>query len=135
MRHVDAAIWRDLKANDDALRPVAVHQQGVYPLVFRAIRIQGEMQPYFSPAYALLIATDLGEVRVADPSRLRDVLNFTPAEAVLAQSLMKTLNLVKAAEALGISHETARSQLKSLFAKSGSDSQLSLMRILQALSR
>ena len=33
MRHVDAAIWPDLRADDEALRPVAIRQPGRHPLV------------------------------------------------------------------------------------------------------
>lgn len=135
MRHVDAAIWPDLRADDEALRPVAIRQPGRRPLVFRAIRIRGDAAPYFAPAYALLVATDMGEERVATLQSLRGLLGFTQAEAMLAQALMRTANLVRAAEDLGISHETARSQLKGIFAKTETDSQLALMRLLQALPR
>ena len=135
MRHVDAAIWPDLRADDEALRPVAIRQPGRHPLVFRAIRIRGDAVPFFAPAYALLVATDMGETRIATLQSLRTLLNLTTAEAMLAQALMRTVNLVRAAEDLGISHETARSQLKGIFAKTETDSQLALMRLLHALPR
>jgi DNA-binding CsgD family transcriptional regulator len=133
LRHVDAAIWPDLRATDEALLPVAIHQPGRHPLVFRALRIRGDAHAVFAPAYALLVATDLGEQRVVDIRILRDVFKLTPAEAVLTHVLMQTLSLVKAADQLGVSYETARSQLKAVFAKTGTESQLALLRLLQAL--
>lgn len=135
LRHVDAAIWPGLRADDEALLPVTIRQPGRHPLMFRALRIRGDGQTIFAPASALLIATDLGEQRVVNIRVLRDAFKLTPAEAVLTHVLMQTLSLVKAADQLGISYETARSQLKTVFAKTGTESQLALMRLLQAASR
>lgn len=71
-------------------------------------------------------------VRSAAPAAPRlDALvalwGLTPAKARLAVHLLKPLSLADAAEALGIGHETARSHLKALFAKTGTRRQTELV--------
>ena len=62
-----------------------------------------------------------GPVRDCAPSqsRLIQVFGLTPAEAKLTAHLIDGLTLTAAAEALGISRNTARAQLSSIFAKTG----------------
>ncbi|MBT4518483.1 MAG: hypothetical protein HOC23_00640, partial [Halieaceae bacterium] len=62
-----------------------------------------------------------GPVRECAPSqsRLIEVLGVTPAEAKLIAHLIDGLTLTAAAGALGVSRNTARAQLSSVFAKTG----------------
>lgn len=55
---------------------------------------------------------------------------FTEAEATLVNALLAEGSLPRAAGRLGVSHETARSHLKSVFAKSGTNSQAQLVRLI-----
>lgn len=76
-------------------------------------------QDLFGQAAALVLFQDpdLGETIVAD--RLRDAFGITPAEARLVAQLFVDHSLTAAAAALGISEATARTQLKSVFARTG----------------
>ncbi len=73
-----------------------------------------------------------GPVRDCAPSqsRLIQVFGLTPAEAKLTAHLIDGLTLTAAAEALGISRNTARAQLSSIFAKTGVNRQTQLVRLV-----
>jgi DNA-binding CsgD family transcriptional regulator len=57
---------------------------------------------------------------------------LTGAEARLAASLAQGFGVVEAARRLGITPNTARTQLKTVFAKLGVDRQAGLVRLLMA---
>ena len=59
---------------------------------------------------------------------------FTPAEAQLARWLMQGFSLDEAAEHLGVTKNTVRTQLRSLFDKTETRRQAELMRVLLQLS-
>jgi len=61
---------------------------------------------------------------------LRRLYGLTPAEARLAQALVAGEHLNDIAEHLGITKETARSQLKAVFAKTDTHRQAELVRVL-----
>lgn len=84
-------------------------------------------------ALALFLARPAGE-SAPDPQVLRDVLGLTMAEARLASVLNRGLSLVDAAKQLGIAHNTAKVQLRSVFAKTGVHRQAQLVALLATLS-
>jgi DNA-binding CsgD family transcriptional regulator len=57
-------------------------------------------------------------------------LNLTPAEMRLVRKLIDGKSLRSAAEALGITYETARSRLKSIFQKTRTHRQAELVALL-----
>ena len=61
-------------------------------------------------------------------SRLIEMFEVTPAEAKLMAHLVDGLTLTAAAEALGVSRNTARAQLSSIFAKTGVNRQNQLVK-------
>jgi DNA-binding CsgD family transcriptional regulator len=69
-----------------------------------------------------------------DPQVLRDVLGLTMAEARLASVLNRGMTLVEAAKELGIAHNTAKVQLRSVFAKTGVHRQAQLVGLMATLS-
>lgn len=77
-------------------------------------------------------------VFIRDPTRktlpsggvLRQLFSFSAAEAALAELLARGLSLDAAAHRLGVSKNTARTQLKALFAKTGATRQAALIQIL-----
>ena len=73
-----------------------------------------------------------GPVRDCAPSqsRLIEVLGVTPAEAKLIAHLVDGLTLTAAAEALGVSRNTARAQLSSIFTKTGVNRQAHLVKLV-----
>jgi DNA-binding CsgD family transcriptional regulator/PAS domain-containing protein len=83
-------------------------------------------------AIALFLARP-GPEAPTDPQSLRDLLGLTPAEARLAAALAEGSTLVDAARRLGIAHNTAKVQLRSVFAKTGVNRQAQLVALLASL--
>lgn len=73
-----------------------------------------------------------GPVRDFAPSqsRLIEMFGVTPAEAKLVVHLVDGLTLTAAAEALGVSRNTARAQLSSVFTKTGVNRQNQLVKLI-----
>ena len=79
------------------------------------------------PAVMLLISDPLA-VPKQPTNALRKALNLTEAEALLATALFKGVTLRRAADELRISINTCKSQLKSIYAKTGCRSHADLVR-------
>lgn len=92
--------------------------------------------PAFGPLNAPLMRTAMLTLR--DPERrpvlpvpaLARLFGLTPAEALLASELARGSSLDEAAEQLGISRNTTRSQLQAIFSKTNVNRQGDLVRIL-----
>lgn len=67
----------------------------------------------------------------AGTSTLREVFGLTPAEAELADALLRHGSLNSCAKSSGKAHETLRTQLKALFAKTETHRQAELIRRLE----
>lgn len=132
-RHIEAVIWPDLSPAASAHLPVAVRQPGRRPLVFQAVRLRGRSLGLFAPAYAMLLVTDLNDTTARDVDRLQAIFQFTPAEARLADALLRHFTLVDAAASLNITHETVRSQIKTIFVKTGTRTQTQLIDLLNRI--
>lgn len=91
-------------------------------IVVRGIPLPVSADDFFSRAAAVIVFDALVR-QPPTPEVLRSVFGLTQAEASLAFELARCCNLVTAGKALGISHETARSHLKAIFAKTRSVSQ------------
>ncbi|MCD4658532.1 helix-turn-helix transcriptional regulator [Agrobacterium sp.] len=82
----------------------------------------------------VLISQPVGAV--ADATLLlKGLYDLTRAEARVALEIMKGLSLPSVAKQLQISHETVRSNAKSIYAKTGSTGQTDLVRRLSVLTR
>jgi DNA-binding CsgD family transcriptional regulator len=80
-------------------------------------------------AVAILVA-DPDAGRVADPEVLHALYSLTHSEAELVRLLAQGLSLEEAADARGVSMNTARSHLKHAFAKTGTSRQGELVRLM-----
>ena len=81
----------------------------------------------------LALAVFVGDPRVSsgDPVEvLRALYRLTPAESRLAIMLLSDRSLDEAAQALGITVGTARTTLKRIFSKTGTNRQASLVRLI-----
>lgn len=83
-------------------------------------------------ALALFLAHPGSEAHT-DPQLLRALLGLTMAEARLAAVLCEGLSLVEAAQRLGIAHNTAKVQLRAVFAKTGVRRQAQLVALMGSL--
>jgi DNA-binding CsgD family transcriptional regulator len=87
----------------------------------------------FSAGRAILLLTDLTSQPQPDIGLLRIAFGLTAAEARLAATLASGIGLTEAAAARGINRETARSQLKSVFVKTGTRRQAELTGLIARL--
>ncbi len=84
---------------------------------------------------AVIVFLDDPEQKAALPSEvLRMLFGLTPAEIRLALSILDGQSLAEAAETYRVTQETIRSQVKSIFQKTGTRRQAELMRLLAGLA-
>jgi DNA-binding CsgD family transcriptional regulator len=83
---------------------------------------------------ALLIITDPAQTSFADEQALHELFGLTPAESRLASALSAGHSIESTAALLQITQATARSELKSVFRKTGLSRQQDLVRLLAGLS-
>jgi DNA-binding CsgD family transcriptional regulator len=120
---------------DVPFRRVLVRRRDAGPLVIEALPVSGLTASVFQRAKVLLVITDM-ERRAQPPEEmLRQAFNLTGAEARLAKLLAGGQNLKDAAEHLHIARSTARVQLKSIFAKTGTNRQAELVARLGNMRR
>jgi len=137
-RRLREAIRNALGNTDDAV-PVALRLHSGQPqndvwLRVAPLAIDGAAVETWSPA-RVLIFCDGPERQVLDKAELAQTFGFSPREIALAQALMNGQTLSSAADTLGVSHETVRSQLKSLFTKTDTNRQAELTTVLNKLRR
>ena len=89
----------------------------------------------FGPCQAVVILVDLDRRWVPPEEDLRVLFGLTAAEGNLAAMLASGKTLNESADALGISKETARSQLKGVFFKTETNRQAELVALLARLTR
>jgi DNA-binding CsgD family transcriptional regulator len=116
-------------------RRVVVRRADRSPLIVEALPVAGLTADAFSQARALLVITDIERRPPVPEDLLRSAFGLTPAEARLACRLADGDRLEEAAEALGIARNTARTQLKAVFAKTGTGRQSELAALLGRLAR
>ncbi len=91
-------------------------------IVVRGLPLPANADDLFKRAAAVIVL-DVLVRKPATPDVLRSVFGLTSAEARLAFELATCCDLAAAGKAVGISHETARSHLKAIFAKTQSGNQ------------
>lgn len=149
---VRAAYPDDSERLQDSVRAVAVHDRRPVHERSRALRLPrvGSEEPYEVLVVPLprsvpaeLQARAAAVLFVGDPSAgaervehfLRALYGLTAAEARLAAMLLGGRSLVEAAAALGVSRNTAHSQLAMIFSKTGTSRQSELvLRLMKAPS-
>ena len=82
-----------------------------------------------APRVAMFI-TDPEATQVTNLERLKALFNLTPAESRMASQLLQGKSVIEAADALGITRQTARVHLKRIFGKTYTNRQSELMRLL-----
>jgi DNA-binding CsgD family transcriptional regulator len=98
--------------------------------VLHIVPICGSARELFSTGLFIVSILNLEPHEPPDAALLRGLFNLTPAEGRVARLISTGISAVQASRVLGLSVETVRSQLKSIFAKTGAANQASLVALL-----
>jgi DNA-binding CsgD family transcriptional regulator len=117
--------------------PTFVHlpRRDQLPLIVRAHCVSRSLPDENPDALGIVLVTDPEHSPFPKQSLLQVALGLSNSEARIAAALINGVSLVQAADRVGVSHETARSHLKSIFAKTNTNRQGELIVLLNRLSR
>jgi DNA-binding CsgD family transcriptional regulator len=113
--------------------PIVVQRRDKRPVVIRILPIDGAAHSPFLGARALLVFSELRRQLGPPTDLLLQAFGLSPAEARLASLMARGISPEQAAEELGIARETARNQLKAVFAKTATHRQGELIALLSRL--
>jgi DNA-binding CsgD family transcriptional regulator len=113
--------------------PIVVPREEGGPVIVRTLPVHGAARTPFLGARALLTFSVVGPKAGPTAELLARVFGLTPAEARLASIMAEGANLEQAADQLEVSRETARSQLKAVFAKTRTNRQSKLVALLSQI--
>jgi len=118
------------RRNPLATEPVIVQRQDKLPVIVRTWRFDGAAHLPAQDVSALLTLNALGPKPGPPAAILARTFCLTPSEAKLACVIARGASPYIAARELNISKETARNQLKAVFAKTGTHRQSELVALL-----
>jgi DNA-binding CsgD family transcriptional regulator len=135
-RALDQALHRLLWSPTPAALspPVVLPRRNRRPVLAYPARLSGIARDTLAPYQAVLVLTDLDRPASSPEALLRQVFALTPAEAKLAAALGDGSELTDVADQLDIAKETARVQLKAVFAKTHTHRQAELVALLGRIS-
>jgi DNA-binding CsgD family transcriptional regulator len=100
------------------------------PLILHLVPIQGSARAIFTGALALIVATPLSAPSAPPVTLLAALFDLTPTEGRIAGGILEGKAVSRLATELGLSTETVRSYLKSVFRKTGVHRQAELVSLL-----
>lgn len=139
----DSIAIADERVNRLLYKALAGHDAGSFPLpagedrpcILHVIPLRKKALD-LSPKGNAIVLISQPTGTIADASALlKGLYDLTRGEARVALEIMKGLSLPAVAKQLQISHETVRSNAKSIYAKTGSAGQTDLVRRLSVLTR
>jgi DNA-binding CsgD family transcriptional regulator len=122
-----------LSADLPAAEPITIRRRLNKPIIARIHPIPAAARSPFFGARALMILSSLAPRPPLSTNLLAGTFGLSPAEARLASILAGGIDLRTAAEELGVARDTARNQLKAIFAKTGAHRQSELVELLAKL--
>ena len=126
----------DAKLGDQGIALPLVGRSGSdYVVHFLPLRTAPHRPAFDDPAADA--AVFIRRAKLDTPSGLRllaQSYNFTPREAEVLQSIVEVRGVAQVATLLGISVRTAKAHLHSVFAKTGTDRQADLVKLVAAFS-
>lgn len=123
------AIGQGQPAKSVSSIPVAAGE-GRPPLIAHLIPIQGAALDIFSEAHSLLIVTEVNPSAVPTAKVLEGLFDLSPAEARVARAVGNAQSVDAIAQAMNVSRETIRTQLKSVLTKTGLRRQTELINLI-----
>jgi DNA-binding CsgD family transcriptional regulator len=110
-----------------------VHRRVRRPLQISVVPFQSSSMLTGASPCALIFIADPDGQSASRSATLSSLYQLTPSECRLADLLLQDLELIEAAESMGITRGTARFMLKNIFRKTGTHRQPELMRFLLGL--
>jgi DNA-binding CsgD family transcriptional regulator len=107
--------------------PVIIARGGTPWLLIEAMPVTSTSNDIFDGCRAVLVVNDLSRPSITNAALLGLVFGLTSAEARLAAAICEGQDLNAASASFGVSRETLRGQLKTVFAKTGSRRQAELV--------
>ena len=117
------------------LAPVFVARRAGRPLMVEVFPATGPLGDVFRGIAALVIITDLDPRQRPQADLIREAFGLTSAEARLASRLAGGEDVRTVADQTGVSYETARTQLRAVFAKTGVSRQAELAALMAPIAR
>lgn len=129
---LDQILWRESAVTSP---PVVFPKQNGGRLVIYPMRLRGMTDSPLSAFHAILVIADTNSYSNIRPATLKLVFGLTAAEARLAVAIANGTEIDGFSRAAGISKQTARNHLKSIFRKTGVERQHELAYLLGNLVR
>jgi DNA-binding CsgD family transcriptional regulator/PAS domain-containing protein len=126
-------IWR--RSAESFQPPVVLPRQSGRPIVAYPSRLSNAVREGFALVQGFVVFADLDARPALLAPDLTRVFGLTAAEARLADRLLREESLDAAAENLGVSHWTARNQLKNIYLKTDTHSQGQFIALIARLGR
>jgi DNA-binding CsgD family transcriptional regulator/PAS domain-containing protein len=123
----------DTRRTDKESGTLRITRERGKPLHVRVVPFPGERLGHRSQFAAIALIGDPNQGITVPPQMLQTIYGLTPAEARLSVMLSKGQSMAEAAAANGVTDETVRSQLKSVFHKTGTRRQSELISLLVSL--
>lgn len=99
-------------------------------LIAHLVPVKCSAHDLFVGAVALLVATPLSAPQAPSEDLLNGLFDLTPAEARVTRAIVEGQTIESFSSRVGVSRETIRAQLKSVFAKTGVQRQAELVALL-----
>jgi DNA-binding CsgD family transcriptional regulator len=121
------------RGSAQACAPIVVDRDEAPWLLVEAMPVTAFGSDLFSPGRVILLLTDLRSPLRPEATHLCAAFGLTVAEAKLAAKLASGSGVNGAAASLGVSRETARTQLKAVFTKTNTCRQAELAALVARL--
>lgn len=132
MRAVIGERW--LRA-DEPSGAVSVARNGKRPLRVLVQRLGGNLPDLFAHSVGVCLITDMGQETEPNVQHLCLLFGLTAAEAAIAVMVSQGMPLREIAERKGISYETVRTHLRSIFSKTDTNRQAELTKLVARLAK
>ena len=103
--------------------------------VLHVIPISGQSSELFDGAFGMVVITPISSPDIPNSTLLQALFDLTPAETRVARGIAEGLRLKELARNHGVTLETVRSQIKGIFAKTGTSGQSELAALLASLPK
>jgi DNA-binding CsgD family transcriptional regulator len=127
------AVKRSVGPSGTAQR--VLRREGLAMLLIEVHPVSAFASDYFSAGIAVVTLREVAISLSANAAALSEAFGLTPAEIRLAREIAGGQGLRAASASLDIGPETARSQLRAIFAKTGTSRQAELVALLSSFRR